>query len=132
MKLAMPILRDRISPVYDTAETILVLGLDGRVETSRNQIRLGSGSLAKRVEVLSANGVEVLLCGAVSRPLFDMLELAGIRVRPFLSGDADQVLRAYLDGRLSDPQFSMPGCCDRRHWRRGARRSGPGRERGRS
>jgi predicted Fe-Mo cluster-binding NifX family protein len=132
MKVAIPIFRDRVSPVYDAAETVLILEFDDRRETSRYRLDLQGGALTQRVEKLSANGVDVLLCGAISRPLYDMLELAGIKVRPFLSGDVDRVLRAYLDGRLSEPQFSMPGCCEKRRRRRTGRRFGPGRERGRS
>jgi predicted Fe-Mo cluster-binding NifX family protein len=118
--------------VYDAAGTVLILEFDNRRETSRYQLDLRDGALTQRVEMLSANGVDVLLCGAVSRPLYDMLELAGIKVRPFLSGEVDRVIRAYLDGRLSEPQFSMPGCCDKRRRRRTGRRFGRGRERGKS
>lgn len=135
MKVAIPVFRERVSPVFDTAAHLRVLEFDGPRETSRYHLEIKSGSLPGRVDVLSTNGVDVLLCGAVSRPLFDMLELAGIRVEPFLSGTVDSVLRAYAEDRLSDPRFRMPGCCERRRrraGRRGGRRARARGERGNS
>jgi hypothetical protein len=58
--------------------------------------------------------VDVLICGAVSRPLELALTLEGIEVIPQTCGKVEQVARAYLAGRLSGDAFLMPGCCTRR------------------
>jgi predicted Fe-Mo cluster-binding NifX family protein len=60
-------------------------------------------------------GVGTLVCGAISRPLHDMVASQGIRVVPFVTGDLDKVVQAWLNGELARDAFCMPGCCRRRH-----------------
>jgi hypothetical protein len=40
-------------------------------------------------------------------------------VIPFLAGNIEELLTAFHENRVSDPQFTMPGCCNRRRWRGG-------------
>jgi hypothetical protein len=43
-----------------------------------------------------------------------MLRADNVEVIPWVSGAAEDVLRAYLDGDIFDSKFLMPGC----HWQR--------------
>ena len=88
----------------------MVVNIDGAQETTRDRIEIHDLSLPDRVNRLTSSGIEVLICGAISEPLYDMLELAGIEVTPFLSGDAEGLLNAFIEERISDPRFLMPGC----------------------
>lgn len=118
MKLAIPIWNARVSPVFDTACRLLLLEVrDGR-EVGRHEATLTESTLAGRVRRLKDAGVGALVCGAVSRPLAEMISQAGIELTPFVAGDAETVARAYLAGQLTDPAYAMPGCC------RGNRRRG--------
>ena len=119
MKVAVPVSRKRVSPVFDTARTLTIVELSGQEENGRYRLELPDESLINRVDRLTANDIEVLLCGAVSRPLLDLLEAAGIRTIPFLSGEIEIVLQAFTADRLSEARFLMPGCCGRRRRRRG-------------
>ncbi len=110
MRIAIPISRGRVSPVFDTAGVLLVVTIDDDHETSRARIDLQNITLPDRVNRLTSSHVEVLLCGAISQPLYDMLEVAGIEVTPFLSGDIEVLLNAYVEEMISDPRFLMPGC----------------------
>ncbi|RPH85843.1 MAG: dinitrogenase iron-molybdenum cofactor biosynthesis protein, partial [Desulfobacteraceae bacterium] len=65
--------------------------------------------------------IDTLICGAISRLFHNLLADAGIEVISWVSGSAEEVLKAYLDGTLSQPKFSMPG-------RRGAKDSDEGRQ----
>jgi len=118
MRIALPVWGDRISPVFDTAEQLLVVDFEGRQEISRHRLDMGGGSLPTRLEGLKARSPEVLLCGAISRPLVDLLDSAGIEVIPFLSGNIEDLLQAYLEERLPDPRYLMPGCLGRKRQRR--------------
>ena len=75
-------------------------------------------------------GVEVLICGAISRPLAEMITDSGIRLIPFLSGDVEEVIQAFLAGNLPNSAFLMPGCCGRRRRFRSGRGRGAQRGRG--
>ena len=118
MKVAVPEWEHRVSPVFDTARSVVVVAVDSRREVSRSRIELNKGSLHDRVDALRAGGVDVLLCGAISRPLYEMLESAGIEVTPFLSGQIEELLQAFMEDRITDPLYLMPGCCQRRRRRR--------------
>lgn len=119
MKIALPTFNGRISPVFDTARKLVLVEVDGANELSRGEHAIQSKSFARRAEHINELGVEILLCGAISRPLAMMIAAQGIEVVPFISGEVDEVLGAYLQGRLADPKYFMPGCCAMRHRFRG-------------
>lgn len=120
MKLAIPVWNGRVSPVFDSARRLLLFEVfNGRV-VERGETLLPEEHAPGRVERLRQLGICTLVCGAVSRPLADMIAAAGIELVPFVAGDVDEVARAYLSNELPGPAFFMPGCC-------GARRRGRGR-----
>jgi len=132
MKIALPTFNGRISPVFDVAQKLVLVEVDVANELSREEHAIPSKIFARRAARLSELGVEILLCGAISRPLAMMIAAHGIEIVPFISGGVDEVLGAYLQGRLADPTFFMPGCCGmRRRFRGGFRGRRGGGKRGR-
>jgi predicted Fe-Mo cluster-binding NifX family protein len=69
-----------------------------------------------------ALGIEVLLCGAISRPLERMIRVSGVKVISCLRGSIEEVIEAYLDGSLSDSRFILPGFAPGTSCPRGRRR----------
>jgi predicted Fe-Mo cluster-binding NifX family protein len=114
MKVAVPCYHNRISPVFDTAQHVILFEMDNVGIRNRTEISLGDMNCALRVSTLSQWQVDTLLCGAISRPLHEMLINAGIQVIPFLAGDLDTVVAAFIQGNVNQMQYRMPGCC-RRH-----------------
>jgi predicted Fe-Mo cluster-binding NifX family protein len=115
MRLAIPVRNDRISPVFDTATRLLVLDIAQGVEQGRYPVDVAQASFpTQRARRLAELEVNVLICGAISRPLAELVSTAGIILIPWVSGPLDEVLQAYLTARLSDPRWHMPGC-GRRH-----------------
>lgn len=111
MRLAIPVRNDRVSPVFDTAGRVLILDLTNNIEQARHTVEVTqTSSPSKRAKRLAELGVNVLVCGAISRPLAGFLSAAGIIIIPWVSGALEEVLRAYLRDRLSDPCWRMPGC----------------------
>jgi len=114
MKVAISKWSDRVSPVLDVAQQlVLVEAEDGR-ETGRRDVPVETGDLAARARRIIQLSPEVLICGAVSQPLEAMLTSGGIRVIPHRCGQVDDVLQAFLSGQLTEQAFLMPGCCGRR------------------
>lgn len=110
MRVALTVWEGRISPVFDTARSILIADIvDGRPVTQREESLTGD-TVHERVARLHALAVEVLICGAVSRPLADMISASGIRLLPFVSGTRDEVLAALIAKKMPDTAFAMPGC----------------------
>lgn len=129
MNVAIPTLEDRVSPVFDVAQAVVLVELDGDRELRRQTVPLHARDIARRVAELSQRDVNVLICGAISRPLEATLHAAGVRVIPQTCGPVEEVLQAFLADRLNDRAFLMPGCCGRgrRGWCGARGRAGQGR-----
>ncbi|MFB3779444.1 MAG: NifB/NifX family molybdenum-iron cluster-binding protein [Bryobacteraceae bacterium] len=110
MKIAIPSWQGRVSPVFDSASSLLLLEIDKGREAGREEKPLTrTDALARAGEVLRL-GVDVLICGAISAPLETALLSAGVRVHGFVCGPVEEVISAFLRGGLSGPAHRMPGC----------------------
>lgn len=133
MRIAIATWQGRISPVFDTARRLLLVDAENGTEAGRSEKALPQAFPPQRVARLKELGIDVLICGAISRPLAGVIAASGIVLVPFISGETDQVLTAYLHKELPSPQFMMPGCYGRGPgpgWGHGMGR-GRGRGRGR-
>lgn len=118
MKAAFAIWNGRIAPVFDVAQTLQIIEADSKQVISRSEERLLDGTPAGRASHLVNLNVELLVCGAISRPLEDIVTAYGIRVYPFVSGGLEEVIDAWLGDRLEELVFVMPGCKGRARRRR--------------
>lgn len=110
MRIAIPVWDDKISPVLDTASKLMIVELDGQKEASRFEIYLDERELTRRCVRILGMEVDILICGAVSRPFCSMLAASGIKVIQDIAGHPEDVLEAYLKGTLFHSGFLMPGC----------------------
>lgn len=124
MKVAIPHWQGRVSPVFDVAGNVLVIEIDGGTERTRQEVVFNVDGPQARAARLTETGTEVLVCGAISKPLEVAVSAAGIEVIPQTCGEVGSVLAAFIDGRLSQGAFLMPGCCGRRRRFRGGRGGG--------
>lgn len=125
--IALAVWGDLIAPVFDSARTVLIADIeDGEISSTRTE-NLGPELPYSRASRLSEWGVEVVICGAISTDFARMLEMSGIEVTGFVSGNAHQVLEAYLRRMPISHTFGMPGCKGRGRRRRfrGGRASRP-------
>jgi predicted Fe-Mo cluster-binding NifX family protein len=109
MKVAVTVWEGTVSTVCDFSSRLLVFDVMGDEVKNRSFIPFETGILPERVNQLGELGVEVLLCGAISRPLERMIRASGVKVIPCLRGAIEEVIGAYLDGGLSDARFTLPG-----------------------
>jgi predicted Fe-Mo cluster-binding NifX family protein len=115
MKLAVATWKGRVSPVLDASRQLLLLEVgNGKIVSSGEQHEIGSEEPLLKAARLAELGVEALICGAVSRPLAEMIAARGIRLVSFVAGETEEVLAAYLAGNLPSPALAMPGCRGRR------------------
>lgn len=121
MRVAVPVSAGRVSPVFDVAGRLLLVDLDGQSELNRQEVPLGEENPAHRAKHLAQLGIDVLICGAISRPLEMLLLDAGVEVVPHICGDLEAVLQAFRARGLENETFVMPGCCGRRRRFRGGR-----------
>lgn len=121
-RLALPTWNDRLSPLFDSATKILLVDVDGGREITRSEVTLREEDLPFRAKRLADLGVDVLLCGAISRSLASMLASSEIVVDSFLTGRVEELLHIYLTGKQPDTAYQMPGCPSRQCRGGGGRR----------
>ena len=116
MKAAFSVWDNRIAPVFDVARHILLVeAKSGNILSEREETLAETKSVWK-ASFLAELGIDILICGAISRPLQEMLAAYGIRVIPFVAGDLREVIGAWISGRGDIRLFAMPGCCGKRTW----------------
>lgn len=109
MNVGVTVWGERISPVFDSARSLLIVQTeDGRI-SSRWHEQIQADYPADLIGLLKRHRVLVLLCGAISREPAMYLEAEGIQLVPFVTGCVEQVLGAYLRGQ-SILSYMMPGC----------------------
>lgn len=120
MQVALTAWENRISPVFDAAKTLLIAEIrDGKIVSMRHE-PMDPVWISHLADRLCGLGVDVLICGAISRVPSTIIEASGIQLIPFIGGAIDDVLAAYArNGRIA-AEFFMPGCG------RGQRRKGRG------
>ena len=113
MKAAFAYLDKRIAPVFDTAQQIHVVEVESKRIVNETQVLLAHDLPMQKTLRLAELGVSTLVCGAISRPLQTMVAAYGIQVIPFVAGDLEEVIQAWLNSGLYGNAFAMPGCCRR-------------------
>lgn len=126
MKVAISHWQGRVSPVFDVARNVLVVETDGGGEQSRREVTFDQAeTFPARASRLARTEVNVLICGAISRPLDMAIQALGVEVISQTCGEVECVLRAFMEGQLNSNSFLMPGCRGRgwgsQHRRRGGR-----------
>ena len=128
MKVALTVWETRISPVFDSASMLLIAEIENARILKRDYERLNPELPANFINTLFQLGVSTLICGAISQIPANIIEGAGIRLIPFVSGDVETILRCFSCDIPITPKFLMPGCGKMRHGHGGKR--GQGKSRG--
>jgi len=119
MKIAIPIWNGRVSPVMDTASQLLILKIQNGREMSRSVLPIPKMDIIQRARFITNVEIDLLICGALSRPFENALSHHGLSIYPWIKGDIDEIITAYLKGNLLKNEFNLPGC--RGRCRRGRR-----------
>ncbi len=109
MKVAVTIWKGRISPVADLTQELLVVDIGGQSINRQHHERFDNDSLFYRARKLDDLGVKTFICGAISSFYGALVEGYGIRLIPFVHGEVDEVLNAFLNNALVNPRFVMRG-----------------------
>ena len=110
MRIAIPVWEDKVSPVFDTSLRLLVVEVENRKEVSRFIYYMDEQDLTRKCNRIRKLDIDTLICGAVSHPYLRMLLASGLDVFQQVSGRTEEVLEAYLQGKLFHSRFLMPGC----------------------
>ncbi len=110
MNVALTTWNGRISPVLDVARQVLLVQTAKAKEVGRRVEQLPGNDPWAQAAQLLALAPQVLICGAVSRPLLGLLLASEMRLIPFTAGNVEDVLAAWLAGHVPGVAWRMPGC----------------------
>jgi predicted Fe-Mo cluster-binding NifX family protein len=114
MRIAISYRQTRVSPVFDEATRILLVDIEKGQEVRRSKRALVQKDSLARAHYASQFGAEVLICGALSWPLENALSSMGVRVVACICGPVEDVIKAFLNEKLIERAFIMPGCLGRK------------------
>ena len=109
VNIAMTIWGNRISPVFDSASTLMIAHVEGSKITQREIKSFDPKVSSQITSILNEYNVDALICGAITDVYSKPIEQSGVKLISFISGNADKVLGSYINtpGRILD--FLMPG-----------------------
>lgn len=110
MKVALAVWGNRISPVFDTANMLLVAEIKEKKVVSKHHEPFDPALFSRLANRLTELDITVLICGAISKVPENIIDASRITLIPFISGKADDVLECYAQGIQIIPAFLMPGC----------------------
>jgi predicted Fe-Mo cluster-binding NifX family protein len=109
MKTAFTVWNDRIAPLFDVSGKIHLVESEAGDITAQTSVCLDDPSPALKVRRLADLGVQMLVCGAISRAAQSMVTAHGIALVAYISGDLDTVIDAWRHDRLGADVLRMPG-----------------------
>jgi len=114
MKIAIPIFQNRISPRFDFSPEMWIIEVERGEVLSRERLFTGNLNLPQRLEQITCNGVNKVICGGIDAPALNRLVSEGIDVVRDVIGEAEIVFNLFMKGTLQS------GCCCERRGRRGS------------
>jgi CheY-like chemotaxis protein/predicted Fe-Mo cluster-binding NifX family protein len=114
-KVAIPVFRSRVAPVFDYCVRVSVFEIPRDGEIERSELYLGTLAPTERAGVLVKEGVTTLICGGMSEALDKMFQTSGISVIGGIAGPVDEVLEAFISGRIDESRYWMPGMEEEKH-----------------
>jgi len=99
MKLVLAMFDDRISPRFDVAPKMSVYKIEGKKIMHNKDIYCEEWSEMDRVQRLKDLRVDILVCGAITNHLCEILLNNGISVIPWVIGDAEDFLHNFFTSR---------------------------------
>lgn len=123
--LAIPVFRARVAPVLNWCSKMHIFRNAAMDAKCCEEIILLNMGAFDRLRIIREEGVQTLICGALSPDLLSYGENLGLNIIHGVAGDIGDVLQAYHAQNLDSPRFWLPGCQGPRSYRKGWRQGCP-------
>ncbi len=112
-RIGFSIVGDAIAPVFDVSRNLRVYEMEVSrpfdfAAMSRYDVCL-DGNYFERAAILKGIGVQLIVCGAISKEFEAILTAIGIKIIPFVSGNIHEILWRIVSGHRLVKRFFMPG-----------------------
>lgn len=104
--IAIPVFDNRISARLDCTQNVMLVSIENGVVKERERIRLVEANPLEKMKTLIEVGVQVVICGGITDVCINKLKDNGVKVIPWIRGEAEEVLKQYLEGKLGKGEKS--------------------------
>ena len=101
MKVAIPRFGEDVAPCFEYSATVAIFTIVDDVVTAQTDFTLQSQRSFDRLRLLKDQEVEVLICGGIQDRFEELIRANGIRVISWVSGEVEELLNRFLEGRLT-------------------------------
>ena len=109
MKIAIPLFGSRVSPRFGCEPEILIVDIEERKEINRRKFSTMGLGIPQQISLLSSLCVDTLICGGIDIFCLRSLSARGFQIIPGVIGEADEVLKYFLSGKLREGQYVRGG-----------------------
>lgn len=109
MKVAITIWGNRVSPVFDSANTLMIAQIEHSKIVSRIYERFNPKLTTRIASILNHFRIDALICGAITESQSEAIEQGGIKLISFVSGDFNKILVSYINKPHQISEYLMPG-----------------------
>jgi len=114
--VALTVWNGQLATVADFCQRLRLVEIAQGAAGARREIDAPGKDASRWCASLAAEDVSTLICGAITRHLAQQLDDGGIAVVDGCTGQADEVLAAWMTGTIGQPQWRLSGC---QRWRGG-------------
>lgn len=107
--IAVPVFAGRVSPVLDNCTQLRLLEPGSGQPADYNTVKVSGSSIFERVVEFKKLRIGLVICGAVSEVFYNLLRQAGIELVCGITGDIEEVIKAFRNRTLAQVRFRMPG-----------------------
>lgn len=116
MKIAIPIKDNELSVVIDFSLILHIVVIKEKEIVIRKNIQFNKNDdLNMKINVIKNNEIDLVICGSISNAFYRLFEMNNIKIIPYICGNLDDVINAYIDDRLNCNKFLMSGCMKHRN-----------------
>ncbi|MBT8391962.1 MAG: hypothetical protein HKP17_03335, partial [Ignavibacteriaceae bacterium] len=103
-RIALSTFNNRISSRLDSADEIQILTLKDKLVKKTETIRIIPSSPLDKIQQILELNPDVLICGGLTQLCDSKLKNSKINVIPWVKGNTEEVLKEFIEGRLSETE----------------------------
>lgn len=100
--IALSVYGNRISSRLDVAEKMVIVSADDNTVKKKQTLLLQESNPLQKINKIIALNPEVLICGGLTEVCAEKLKCSKIKIIPWVQGNSEEILQAYLGGLLSE------------------------------
>jgi predicted Fe-Mo cluster-binding NifX family protein len=100
MKIAIPVFQTKISPRFDSAQSILLLRIQNDSIVTREELPMTGWSVSAKRKELVKRDVDTMICGGIDYESMQYLVSGGINVYSWITGEIEDAVTRFIDKGL--------------------------------